>query len=69
MQAAATAWVLERVRPVVMAWSVRVGWRREWSSILARRGRETVVLRGGIVGGVGVGGGGDAGSGCGSGVG
>lgn len=38
-----------------MALSVRVGWRREWSSILARRGRETVVLRGGIVAGVVVG--------------
>lgn len=48
-QAAKTLWVAERVRPEVMSESVRVGWRREWSSILARRGREMVVLRGGIL--------------------
>ena len=48
MQALATLYCREILRPASMSVSVMVGWRREWSIILAREGRETRIFEGGV---------------------
>jgi hypothetical protein len=45
-QAVATEYFLEIWRPAETSSSVMVGWRREWSIILASSGRETVRVLG-----------------------
>lgn len=47
MHAVAVACLTERWQPDSMIASVMVGWRREWSIVLARRGRETRMVLGG----------------------
>lgn len=44
MHAAATLYFADSARPLEMLASVMVGWRREWSIIFARRGRDTLVV-------------------------
>ena len=44
MQAVATLYFRASLKPSMRIASVIVGWRREWSIILARIGRETLTV-------------------------
>lgn len=52
MHAVATLYFAAMERPVEISSSVIVGWRREWSIILARMGRDTDIVGGNVSEGV-----------------
>ncbi len=52
MQAVATLYFNEVLKPSTRTASVIVGWRREWSIIFERMGRETLTVGGAMMSGV-----------------